>query len=187
MEKVNILCSKETGNITSRCIDFFENKTLISQKYREIGPRFEDPDKFTECFWYSLFHCIAPIFWTFLVFTLTAKVFNMKKILFPPITRIVKIYKDKQMFNIRAGVDFKKKVSGIEADIANYEDSVNLSSGIEAATEAGPQFFFQTVYSLPNLIVNLVRSRGLEELVSYKMLSIAFSFTSLAVSNYFIR
>ena len=89
------------------------------------------------------------------------------------------MYQDKQMFNIRAGVDFKKKVSEIEVEIANYEDSVNLSSGIEAATEASPQFFFQTVYFLPNLILKLS--------VSYYKLSIVFSFTSVAVSNYLIR
>ena len=90
---------------------------------------------------------------------------------------------------MRTKDDFERKVSEIEAEIAEYEDSVNLSCGIEAATEAGPQFFFQTVYFLPNLIVNLVRSQsqGLEELVSFKMISIAFSFTSVAVSNYFIR
>ena len=88
---------------------------------------------------------------------------------------------------MRSEDDFEKKVSGIEAEIAEYEDSVNLSSSIEAATEAGPQFFFQTVYLLPNLIINLATFQGLQELVSYKMLSIAFSFTSVAVSNYLIR
>ena len=88
---------------------------------------------------------------------------------------------------MRSTVDFKEKVPKIEAEIAKYEDSVNLSSSIEAATEASPQFFFQAVYFLPNLIVNLVRFRGLQELVSYKMLSIAFSFISVALSNYFIR
>ena len=88
---------------------------------------------------------------------------------------------------MRSTVDFKEKVPKIEAEIAKYEDSVNLSSSIEAATEAGPQFFFQAVYFLPNLILNLVRSRGFQELVSYKMLSIALSFTSVAVSNYLIR
>ena len=88
---------------------------------------------------------------------------------------------------MRSTVDFKDKVPKIEADIAKYEDSVNLSSSIEAATEASPQFFFQAVYFLPNLILSLVKFQGLEELVSFKMLSIAFSFTSVAVSNYFIR
>ena len=88
---------------------------------------------------------------------------------------------------MRSTVDFKDKVPKIEADIANCEDSVNLSSSIEAASEASPQFFFQTVYFLPNLILILVRFQGWQELVSYKMFSIAISFTSVAVSNYLIR
>ena len=111
----------------------------------------------------------------------------IRKIPFPPITRFVKIDQDRKKFTRRTEDEFEKKVSEIEAEIAEYEDSVNLSSGIEAATEAGPQFFFQTVFFLPNLIVNLVETRGLEELVSFKMISIALSFTSVAVSNYFIR
>ena len=115
------------------------------------------------------------------------KLWNIWKIPFPPITRIVKIYQEAKLFNMRSGRDFKAEVPKIEADIEKYEDSVNLSSGIEAATEAGPQFFFQTVYLLPNLIINLATLQGLQELVSYKMFSIALSFISVAVSNYLIR
>ena len=90
------------------------------------------------------------------------------------------------MFWMRKSVDFKDKVPKIEAKIAKYEDSVNLSYSIEAAAEASPQFFFQTVYFLPNVIVNLMKGfQGWQG--SYKMLSIVFSFTSVAVSNYFIR
>ena len=84
------------------------------------------------------------------------------------------------MFKIRTTVDFKDKVPKIETDIAKYEDFVNLSYSIEAASEARPQFFFQAVYFLPKLIL-------LNICLSYRMLSIVFSFTSLAVSNYFIR
>ena len=184
------LCKEETEHF-EECLEFYWNKTLIGHRCREMGPRFEDPQKFTECFWYSLIHCIAPIIWTILVFILTLtrpiKVSNLWKIPFPPITRIRKIYQDYQFYKIRSGYDFKAKLPKIETKIAEYEDSVNLSSGIEAATEAGPQFFFQTVYILPNLILNLVIYRGWQELVSYKMLSIALSFTSVAFSNYFIR
>ena len=183
-------CEGVTENIKKR-LEYFEIKTLMGQKCMEIGPRFEDLHKFTECFWYSLVHCITPIFWTVLVFihtTNTMKALKIRKIPFAPITRFVKIDQDRKKFTMRTKNDFERKVSEIEAEIAEYEDSVNLSSGIEAATEAGPQFFFQTVYFLPNLIVNLVATpEGWKELVSHKMLSIAFSFTSVAVSNYFIR
>ena len=92
------------------------------------------------------------------------------------------------MFWMRKSVDFKDKVPKIEAKIAKYEDSVNLSYSIEAAAEASPQFFFQTVYLLPNVIDNLKGFQGWQGWQgSYKMLSIVFSFTSVAVSNYFIR
>ena len=74
-----------------------------------------------------------------------------------------------------------------EYDISKNEDIVNLSSSIEAATEASPQFFFQTVYFLPVLIINIFQFKNWEELVSYKMLSIVFSFISVALSNHFIR
>ena len=178
-----MLCEQER----EYCFELHQNLTLMGQDCRDFGLRFEDPHRFTECFWYSLIHCIAPFIWIILVFILTMNVWNIWAIPFPPITRIVKIYQDTQMFNKRSKWDFKEKVPEIEAKIADHEDSVKLSSSIEAATESSPQFFFQTVYFLPNLIINLVRSRGLEELVSYKMISIAFSFTSVAVSNYLIR
>ena len=181
--KWKMLCEQER----EYCFELHQNLTLMGQDCRDFGLRFEDPQRFTECFWYSLIHCIVPIIWIILVFILTMNVWNIWAIPFPPITRIVKIYQDTQMFNKRSKWDFKEKVPEIEAKIADHEDSVKLSSSIEAATESSPQFFFQTVYFLPNLIINLVRSRGLEELVSYKMISIAFSFTSVAVSNYLIR
>ena len=174
------------GN-TEYCFELQENLTLVGQNCREIGLRFDDPHKFTECFWYSLIHCIAPIVWTIVAYTLAMNMSDIWKIPFIPTTRIVKFYQDTQMFRMRSENNFKVKVHEIEAEMAKYEDSVNLSSSIEAATEASPQFFFQTVYILPNLIINLARSQGWKELVSYKILSIAFSFTSVALSNYFIR
>ena len=186
IDEVYHLCKDKTENF-EECLEFFGNMTHRGQKCKESGPRFDDLNKYTECFWYSLIHCIAPIVWTFLVFVLTMKVSNIWRIPFPPITRIVKFYQHTLFFQIRTKPDFKEKVPEIEAKITDHEDLVNLSSSIGAATESSPQFFFQTVYILPNLILNLVRFRGLEELVSYKMLSIAFSFTSVAVSNYFIR
>ena len=121
------------------------------------------------------------------MFFIVWKYFSLWKMPFPPITRFVKICKDVSKIIMRANDDFKKKVLKIEEDIASYEHSVNMSSSVEAATEASPQFFLQMVYFLPNLIINLLGSQNWKELVSFKMISIAFSFTSVAISNYFIR
>ena len=80
----------------------------------------------------------------------------------------------------------------MEADIDIYEDSVNISNSVEAATEASPQFFFQTVYLLPSLIINLMNLEvgswlavvdSFKGLVSFKLVSIVFSFTAVARSN----
>merc|ERR1740122_351125 len=100
---------------------------------------------------------------------------------------MVKIYKESRIIKMRSMADFEKKIPKMEADIARYEDSVNISTSVEAATEASPQFFFQTVYFLPSLIIMFMGSQSWKELVSYKMISIVFSFTSVARSNYSIR
>ena len=153
------------------CIEFLSKKALEGQKCREIGPRFEDPHKFTQRFWYSLIHCIAPIVWTFCVslhIMKTMKVSNLKKIPSPLITRFFALSKNLKKILLRGSPNFEKRIPEIEAQITEYEDSINLSSGIEAATEAGSQFFFQAVYFLPNLILNLLRLTHQSSLWSVK-------------------
>ena len=134
----------------------------------------------------ALIHCILPITLLFIVW-LSNSQFSIKKIPFPPITRFVKFVLETKMYTVRAKPMFKEKVEKREVEISKHEDIINLSSSIEAATEASPQFFFQTVYLLPILISNIVQFKKWEELVSYKVLSIVFSFISVAVSNHFIR
>ena len=141
---------------------------------------------FTQNAIFALIHCILPIILMFLVWVFNSPR-SIKKIPFPPITRIVKFILDLIKFAFRASDEFKKEMPKIEDEISKNEDIVNLSSSIEAATEASPQFFFQTVYSLPVMIINIAQFQNWEELVSYKMLSIVFSFISVAVSNHFIR
>ena len=200
--EVNQFCSK--GNM-STCIEFYKNQFLKGETCREIGPRFEDLNMFTVVAVYAMIHCISPFFFMIMAGlaqsrksepenqqsesccrNIPRKLFKLFGV-FPPVTRIVKICKTYQMFKMRAQSDFKKNIPNMEADIARYENSVNISTSVEAATEASPQFFFQTVYLLPTLIISLVGSQSWKELVSHKMISIGFSFTSVAISNYFIR
>ena len=109
------------------------------------------------------------------------------KIPLPLISRIYKLFLEIKKIKLRSKFSFNEGLKKADGEIVDYEDSVNLSSSIEAAAEASPQFFFQTVYSIPTVIISFVGYHGWRELVSYKMLSIAFSFTSVALSNYFIR
>ena len=187
-------CARDTGD-RENCFDFFENKTLIARRYREAGPRFEDPDMFRQNAIYTLVHCISPFLFIILAWLHTMRGSDvgrwerkeLTKIPLPLISRIYKLILEIKKIRLRSKFSFNEDVKKADDDIVDYEDSVNLSSSIEAATESSPQFFFQTVYSIPTVIISFVGYHGWRELVSYKMLSIAFSFTSVALSDYFIR
>ena len=187
-------CARDTGD-RENCFDFFENKTLIARRYREAGPRFEDPDMFRQNAIYTLVHCISPFLFIILAWLHTMrgshigrlKKKELAKVPLPLISRIYKLILEIKKIKLRSKFSFNEDVKKADDDIVDYEDTINLSSSIEAATEASPQFFFQTVYSIPTVIISFVGYHGWRELVSYKMLSIAFSFTSVAFSNYFIR
>ena len=99
---------------------------------------------------------------------------------------------ESKKFLLRSQTNFKGEVERREAEITEYEDTVNLASSIEAATEAVPQFFFQAVYLLPILINFWSQEKNweweeLDVSSSYKVVSVVFSFTSVAISNHFIR
>ena len=187
-------CARDTEG-RENCFDFFEKKTLIARRFREAGPRFEDPDMFRQNAIYTLVHCISPFLFIILAWLHTMRGSHVgrwekkewTRIPLPLISRIYKLILEIKKIKLRSKFSFNEVVKKADDDIVDYEDSVNLSSSIEAATESSPQFFFQTVYSIPTVIISFVGYHGWRELVSYKMLSIAFSFTSVALSNYFIR
>ena len=189
----NKYCAKDTAD-RENCFEFLENKTLIARRFRETGPRFEDPALFRQNAIYTLVLCISPFLWIILAWLQTisgsdagsCKMKQFRKIPLPLITRIYKLVLEYKVIILRSKFSFNEDVQKAEDKIIDHEDSVNLSSSIEAATEASPQFFFQTVYYFPTLIISFVGYQW-RELVSYKMLSIVFSFTSVALSNYFIR
>ena len=187
-------CARETILINN-CSEFLENKTLIARRYREAGPRFEDPDMFRQNAIYTLVHCISPFLFIILAGLHTMregdvgrwKIEELTKVPLPLISRIYKLFLEIKKIKLRSKFSFNEDVKKADEDIVDYEDLVNLSSSIEAASEASPQFFFQAVYSIPTVIISLTEYQGWRELVNYKMLSIVFSFTSVALSHYFIR
>ena len=64
-----------------------------------------------------------------------------------------------------------------------YENIVNLSLIVEASVESSFQFFFQTVYVLPTIILSFTVVSGSFEwtdLFNWKTFSILLSFASFA-------
>ena len=67
---------------------------------------------------------------------------------------------------------------------------VNLSLIIESSVEASFQFFFQTVYVLPTLILSFTDVSGTsdwKDLFNWNIFSIVLSFASFAWAFYVIR
>ena len=75
----------------------------------------------------------------------------------------------------------------------NLDDNdqiVNLSLIIESSVEASFQFFFQTVYVLPTLILTFTDVSGtfdLKDLFNWKIFSIILSFASFALLFYQVK
>ena len=184
--KCNQICSiqRETEDLTG-CYQSCETNANLARKCRQVRSRYEDLNVYKQNALFGLVHCLLPYLWIILASMYHIK--RPKRLPIPIITRIYKIHLQRKNYEARSQQNFKDRVEQIEAEITEHEESVNLASIIEAATEATPQFFFQTLHLLPLLIINLTDFEGFEDLVSYNVLSVVFSFSSVAISTYFIR
>ena len=75
-------------------------------------------------------------------------------------------------------------------EMDDHDQIVNLSLIIESSVEASFQFFFQTVYVFPTLILSFTDVSGtfdLKDLFNWKLFSIILSFASFALAFYRIR
>ena len=75
-------------------------------------------------------------------------------------------------------------------EMDDHDQIVNLSLIIESSVEASFQFFFQTVYVFPTLILSVTDVSGtfdLKDLFNWKLFSIILSFASFALAFYRIR
>ena len=70
-----------------------------------------------------------------------------------------------------------------------YHSEVKKIKAVNVMVNYSVQFFFQTVYVLPSLVLSLTGSTGSDwtDLVNWRMLSIALSFASFSRSFYSIR
>ena len=85
---------------------------------------------------------------------------------------------------------YEEKKKNILKRTAVIENSVNLSLIIEASVESSFQFFFQTVFLLPNIVLTFTDPDGSlvwTDLFNWKTVSILLSFMSFAWAFYAIR
>ena len=75
-------------------------------------------------------------------------------------------------------------------ELDKHQNIMNLALIIEASFEAGFQFWFQTIYMLPSLLVGILDIRGPNEITdifNYRILSILVSFLTYAWASFVIR
>ena len=85
---------------------------------------------------------------------------------------------------------YQDKKKQIDDEISSYEHIVNLSLIIEASIEASFQFFMQTIFVLPTVILAFTDPTGVFDwanLFNIRFASIAMSFASFSFGFYKIR
>ena len=118
----------------------------------------------------------------------------------PPITKWKRFLCDQKLFKNFAWKDrnndektkqkYEKTKNKCMREIEKIDRIVVLSLIIESSLEASFQFFLQTVYALPTLILAFTGNSGsfdLEDLFNLRTVSILSSFGSFAIANFAIR
>ena len=124
--------------------------------------------------------------------------FNLLKLPLPPLTKLRKLICVIKLFNIKTThpKDDKEKTEKENLEIKykdeleSHDNIVNTSMVVEASMESGFQFWFQTVYILPTIILSFIKIGGNAEwadLFNWRMFSILMSFASFAWTFYTIR
>ena len=94
------------------------------------------------------------------------------------------------MINEKTKLEYEETKNKCMRMIEKNDRIVVLSLVIESSMEASFQFFLQTVYALPTLILAFTGNSGsfdLEDLFNLRTVSILSSFGSFAYANFAIR
>ena len=177
----------------------------IGEECFETEHRFSDPNDWSIAGTVSYLHCglpilIAVLIWWELIKTGEKLMASILKLPLPFVTKAHKFICEMKLFEIyswsnrndnyttKKQYEEKKKI--ILNKASSIENIVNLSLIIEASVESSFQFFFQTVFVLPNIVLTFTdpyESLTWTGLFNWKTFSILLSFISFAWAFYIIR
>ena len=149
----------------------------------------------------SLVHIILPFVFTFFVFLtlLCSKILKFDRYLFfkiplPPFTKFHKTLIEIRSFLNNKNKEDAKYEQTNTALIQELEDQkiiTTISMIVEASMESSFQFLFQSIFSLPTLVLAYLDLHegklSMTQLVNWKNVSIVLSFLSFALSSFNIR
>ena len=139
----------------------------------ENEQRFQDTNDWVLAGTISTLHCILPFVFSFIIGTILIKHFGcaLVSIFMFPILFLTKMYSficKINLFNVLAwpernkdkesGVKYEREKKTILDRISFYDHVVNLSNIIESSVESSFQFFFQTVFLWPSIILTFINT-----------------------------
>ena len=101
----------------------------------------------------------------------------------------LKLFKQRRA-NDQESKESKGKLIEILEERIMHENTVKLSTMIESSSESTFQFFFQTTYLVPTIVLNFSKASGSNDiniLFNLRMFSILSSFFTVAFSYFSIR
>ena len=116
----------------------------------------------------------------------------------PFLTKILKFHYFRKLYHLNTKErktkedknSFEIKQHRLMDKLRNLDSIVNLSVLIEASTESSFQFWFQTVFIFPTMILSFTDSNNQinwSDLFNWRLVSILISFASFAMTFYKIR
>ena len=197
LNKTTIICQEVwiEDNGAEDCNNFMRQAEKQRHTCFETGARFDDPYEWKLAGAWSMIHCFTPIIFALIVFicsevsTNSKKPINRFRIPIPFLTKWSRMYKEWKLYLTYTDEDAREREK-IKRSLKDQEDIVILSMAIESASEACFQFFFQTTYLLPSIILAFMDIDGANEitnLVNYRILSILLSFATFAWASFTIR
>ena len=192
------------------CLQSLTNARKIGKDCFENGERFDDRFDWKIAASVCALHCIFPILWSFILWEVLKigkscpadKGFRLFRLPLPIVSKINKFRCLLQMYNNFADEEryesegtereYEKKKEKYQNKLDKIEDIVNLSLILEASLEASFQFFFQTVYIMPSVVVAFVgvfnsKTFAWEDLFNRRISSILLSFLTFSWAFYAIR
>ena len=187
-------CLNSLAVVKKIAVDCFEN-----------GKRFSDPKDWWIAGTVSVSHCALPILigitiWGVFQIGQDCNLKSLMNIPLPFVTRWFKFRLEGELYRNYAWSDrnksqesqseYESKVSECMENLDVQDQIVNLSLIIESSVEASFQFFFQTVYVLPTLILSFTDVSGTfdwKDLFNWKTFSIVLSFATFAWAFNVIR
>ena len=195
----------ETNFNSAICMKTLSFVKKTGQECFENEERFSNPMDWHIIGVVSGFHCgltvvVSFIIWAAAEFGRECGAASIVNLPIPVITKFYRFLLDIKLYRNFAWSDRNKSPENekeyeatkkeIDDKISAHENVVNLSLIIEASVESSFQFFFQTIFILPTVILAFTDQSGgfeLTDFISFRFLSIGLSFASFSFGFYQIR